>query len=90
MGANFGSIAMQPFEHAAGAASSAQSFIRMLTGAGLGILIGQAYDDSARPLAYALFLCSLTSLFLVLFSERGKLFTRPNDQRKFPAGHEIH
>lgn len=90
MGANFGSIAMQPFEHAAGAASSAQSFIRMLTGAGLGILIGQAYDDSARPLAYALFICSLLSLLLVLFSERGKLFTRPGDQRKFPAAPEIH
>lgn len=90
MGANFGSIAMQPFEHAAGAASSAQSFIRMLTGAGLGILIGQAYDDSARPLAYALFLCSLTSLLLVLFSEKGRLFQRPMDQRKFPAGPELH
>lgn len=90
MGANFGSIAMQPFEHAAGAASSAQSFIRMLTGAGLGILIGQVYDDSARPLAYSLFLCSLMSLFLVLFSERGKLFQRPMDQRKYPAGHEMH
>lgn len=90
MGANFGSIAMQPFEHAAGAASSAQSFIRMLSGAGLGILIGQAYDDSARPLAYALFLCSVVSLGLVLFSEQGKLFRRPREQRKYPAGHELH
>ena len=90
MGANFGSIAMQPFSATAGAASSAQSFVRMLMGAGIGIVIGQAYDDSARPLALALLLCSLTSLALVLFSERGKLFQRRYEQRKFHAPHEFH
>ena len=90
MGANFGSIAMQPFQKTAGAASSAQSFVRLLLGAGVGIAIGQAYDSSARPLAFALFGCSLTSLLLVLFSERGRLFKRPRDQRKFPAMHEFH
>ncbi|MBX9897264.1 MAG: multidrug effflux MFS transporter [Qipengyuania sp.] len=90
MGANFGSIAMQPFAQTAGAASSAQSFVRMLLGAGIGIAIGQAYDDSARPLALALFLCSFASLLLVLFSERGKLFHRRYEQRKFPGMHEFH
>lgn len=76
MGANFGSIAMQPFEKSAGAASSAQSFVRMSLGAVMGIAIGQLYDDSARPLAFALLGCSLLCLALVLFSERGKLFRR--------------
>jgi DHA1 family bicyclomycin/chloramphenicol resistance-like MFS transporter len=90
MGANFGSIAMQPFERTAGAASSAQSFIRMSMGALIGIAIGQSYDGSARPLAFALFACSLASLGLVLFSEKGKLFTRPRDQRKYSGGHAIH
>ena len=90
MGANFGSIAMQPFSHTAGAASSAQSFIRMLLGAGVGMTIGQYYDGSARPLAFALFGCSLLSLGLVLFSERGKLFRRLHDQRRFPGAHEFH
>ena len=90
MGANFGSIAMQPFAQTAGAASSAQSFVRMLLGAGIGIAIGQAYDDSARPLALALFLCSFASLLLVLFSERGKLFHRRYEQRKFPGMPEYH
>ena len=90
MGANFGSIAMQPFSTTAGAASSAQSFVRMLLGAGVGIMIGQAYDDSARPLALALLVCSFLSLCLVLFSENGKLFRRPRDQRKFHAAHEFH
>lgn len=90
MGANFGSIAMQPFSDTAGAASSAQSFVRMLLGAGIGIAIGQAYDGSARPLAWALFVCSCLSLCLVLFSERGRLFRRPRDRRKFHASHEFH
>ncbi|MGX7925574.1 multidrug effflux MFS transporter [Tsuneonella sp. HG094] len=90
MGANFGSIAMQPFETTAGAASSVQSFIRMLMGAMLGIAIGQLYDGSARPLAFALLTCSILSLCLVLFSERGVLFRRPRDARKYLAMHEIH
>ena len=90
MGANFGSIAMQPFEKTAGAASSAQSFLRMSMGALIGIAIGQFYDGSARPLAFALLACSLLSLGLVLFSERGVLFRRPRDARKYLAMHEIH
>ncbi len=90
MGANFGSIAMQPFQATAGAASSAQSFVRMTLGAVLGITIGQFYDASARPLAFALLACSLLSVMLVLFSERGVLFRRPRDARKYLAMHEIH
>ncbi|WP_120718195.1 multidrug effflux MFS transporter [Tsuneonella amylolytica] len=90
MGANFGSIAMQPFSEVAGAASSAQSFIRMSLGAVMGIAIGQLYDDSARPLAFALLACSLLSLVLVLFSERGVLFRRPRQARRYLAAHGIY
>lgn len=90
MGANFGSIAMQPFSATAGAASSAQSFVRMLLGAGVGIMIGQAYDGSAKPLALALFVCSCVSLGLVLFSEQGRLFKRRYEQRRFPRAPEYH
>ena len=76
VGANFGSIAMQPFQHIAGSASSAQSFLRMVTSAVLGALIGQAFDGTARPLAWSLLICGVLSLLVVLFSERGKLFRR--------------
>ncbi|WP_427964760.1 multidrug effflux MFS transporter [Altererythrobacter sp.] len=89
IGSNFGSIAMQPFYDTAGAASSVQAFIRMGTGAGLGILIGQAYNGSALPLALALLICSLLGLLLVLYSERGVLFRRPRDARKYLAMHEV-
>jgi len=78
VGANFSSIAMQPFHHIAGAASSAHTSLRMCLGAVLGGSIGAAYDGTALPLAIAMVLCSLASLAMVLFSEKGRLFTRPN------------
>ncbi|MXO74625.1 Bcr/CflA family efflux MFS transporter [Altererythrobacter aerius] len=76
VGANFGSISMQPFQHIAGSASSAQSFLRMVTSAVLGAIIGQAFDGTARPLAWALLIAGVVSLVLVLYSENGKLFRR--------------
>lgn len=79
IGANFGSIAMQPFRHIAGAASSAQSFLRMVTGAVLGAGIGYAFDGTARPLAASLLATAIICLVLVLFSERGSLFGPPEN-----------
>lgn len=76
MGANFGSIALQPFAENAGAAASVQAFIRTIIASILGAVIGQAYDGSARPIAFALLAAGLLSLGLVLFSENGVLFRR--------------
>jgi DHA1 family bicyclomycin/chloramphenicol resistance-like MFS transporter len=76
LGANFGSIAMQPFAEIAGAASSIQAFLRMVIASLIGIAIGQAYDGTARPLAYALLIAAVLALGLVLYSERGRLFRR--------------
>ena len=81
LGANFGSIAMQPFASIAGAASSIQTFIRMFGAAVIGMVIGQAYDDSARPFAHALLICSTAALLLVLYSEKGQLFRRLHPPR---------
>lgn len=78
LGANFGSIAMQPFSHIAGAAASVQSFFRMFGAAIVGLVIGQAYDGTAKPFALALLVGSICALLLVLFSEKGKLFRRLN------------
>jgi DHA1 family bicyclomycin/chloramphenicol resistance-like MFS transporter len=76
LGANFSSIAMQPFAHLAGAASSVQTFIRMSGAAVVGMAIGQAYDGTARPFAFALLIGSILAFLFVLYSERGKLFRR--------------
>lgn len=80
IGANFGSIALQPFSRIAGAASSAQSFLRMVTGAVFGAAIGYAYDGTARPLAASLLASAVICLVFVLFSERGSLFGPPQSE----------
>ena len=76
IGANFGSIALQPFARIAGAAASLQTFLRLVIGSALGAFIGQLYDGSAVPLAAALMIAGILALLLVLFSERGRLFQR--------------
>jgi len=78
IGANFGSIALQPFARTAGAAASVQGFLRTMIGAGVGMAIGQSFDGTARPFALAVLACGLTTLAFVLFSERGRLFRRLN------------
>ncbi|MGB3471072.1 MAG: multidrug effflux MFS transporter [Erythrobacter sp.] len=85
IGSNFGSIAMTPFFHIAGAASSMQTFIRMTIAALIGGLIGQAFDGTARPLALALLASGIACLLLVLFSEKGRLFSPPQAQQRYPS-----
>jgi DHA1 family bicyclomycin/chloramphenicol resistance-like MFS transporter len=80
IGANFGSIALQPFARIAGAAASLQTFLRVALGSALGAAIGQAYDGTARPLAVALVVAGASALLLVLYSENGRLFRRLHGQ----------
>jgi MFS transporter, DHA1 family, multidrug resistance protein len=76
--ANFTAIAMQPFAHLAGAASSVLAFLRMALGAFGGIAIAATFDGTARPLAVTILLTGLLALTLVLWSEQGRLFRRLN------------
>lgn len=78
VGANFGSIALQPFARIAGAASSVQAFIRMVLASLIGWAVGQSYDQTALPYSQALVISGLACLALVLFSEKGRLFRRLN------------
>ncbi|EJL26264.1 multidrug effflux MFS transporter [Novosphingobium sp. AP12] len=78
MGSNFQAISLQPFARIAGAAASVMSFVRVVFGAILGSLIGQAYDGTARPILAAMVVCGLSALVLVLYSEKGRLFRRVN------------
>jgi DHA1 family bicyclomycin/chloramphenicol resistance-like MFS transporter len=78
IGGNFGSISLQPFARTAGAAASVQSFVRMVMASTLGALIGQAYDNTARPIAAAMVIAAVLTLAGVLYSEKGRLFRRLN------------
>ncbi len=88
VGANFSSVAMQPFQHIAGAASSIQTSIRMTTGAVMGALVGQAYDGTAGPLATSMVICSCLGLACILYSERGKFFRAPGEARRYMQMHK--
>ncbi|WP_156840345.1 multidrug effflux MFS transporter [Novosphingobium aquimarinum] len=78
IGANYQSVALQPFPRTAGAAASVMSFVRVLLGSLLGILIGQAYDGTPVPLLASMLVAGVLAILLVLYSERGKLFRRLN------------
>ncbi len=75
---NFSAIAMQPFGAMAGTASSFQTFLRTLIGALLGALIGQQFDGSMLPVSIGFAATGVIALMLILYAEKGKLFTRPN------------
>ena len=75
-GANFASIALQPFARIAGSASAVNTTIRNTVSAFIGAAVGQAYDGSARPLSIALVLAGISGIALVLWSDQGRLFRR--------------
>ena len=54
--------------------------MRLMVGASLGALIGQAYDGTATPLALSLLGAGISALLLVLQAERGVLFRRLHGQ----------
>lgn len=84
IGSNFSSIAMTPFGAVAGAASSFQTFARTIIAASIGAVIGQQFDGSVAPVAAGFMLCGLAALALVLWCEKGKLFTRPGTTQRAP------
>ena len=85
IGANFSSIAMTPFGDVAGAASSFQTFVRTVLAASIGAAIGQQFDGSVAPVALGFLVCGLVALALVLWCEKGKLFTRPGTTQAVPV-----
>jgi MFS transporter, DHA1 family, multidrug resistance protein len=84
VGSNFSSIAMQPFGAIAGSASSFQNFVRTLLGAAVGALIGQQFAGSVTPIALGFLACGLMAMALILFGEKGRLFSRPGTTKHLP------
>lgn len=74
---NFSAISMEPFAKGAGVASSFQAFLTTMISVMLGGAIGHAFDGTTLPLTLGIFLCGVVALLLVLWAERGRLFTRP-------------
>lgn len=74
MFANFNALAMEPQGRLAGIASSFVSAVTILLGAAIGYFIGQAFDETAGPLAGGYLLCGLASFAILWWTERGRLF----------------
>lgn len=65
---NFGALALEPLGEVAGTAASAQGFLQMVLGAGIGALVGQMFDGTVMPLAFAQLVLSLLAMALTGFS----------------------
>lgn len=89
--ANFSSISMEPFARGAGVASSFQSFLTTAISSTLGSIVGQAFDGTTQPLTLGLLGFGSCAFVIVLWAERGKLFTRPRlDTLREPEFEPIH
>lgn len=72
--ANFGAMAMENMGGLAGTASSVQGFLGTVSGALIGVTIGQSFDGTTVPLYTGFLLCGVTALGVVAITERGLRF----------------
>ena len=75
---NFSAISMEPFSKGAGVASSFQAFLTTALSSALGSIVGRAFNGTTLPLTLGLAVFGILSFLILLWAERGRLFTRPN------------
>jgi len=71
---NVGTLAMEHMGPIAGTASSVQGVVSTIGGAMIGLVIGQAFDGTARPFLWGMAACALIAFLLVLLTEPKRLF----------------
>jgi DHA1 family bicyclomycin/chloramphenicol resistance-like MFS transporter len=74
MATNFNAMAMEPLGAIAGTASSVIGVYTSLSGALLGLLLGQAFNGTVIPLGVGYLVLGILVLLVVLWTERGRLF----------------
>ena len=74
---NFGALAMEPLGEVAGTAASAQGFLQMVLGAGIGALVGQMFDGTVMPLAISQLVLSLAAMGLTGIAGQRRAVTEP-------------
>ena len=75
IGANFSSLALEYMGKIAGTANAVYGFVTMTLSSFLGFLVAQNFDGTVRPLLIAYVLLGLSSLAVILITEKGKLFS---------------
>lgn len=71
---NFSAMAMENMGDIAGTASSVQGFLSVVLGTAIGVVVGQAFDGTTRPLAAGFLICGVAAMSCVVVTERGRLF----------------
>ena len=72
--ANYVALAIARQGHIAGVASSVIGSLTVLTGAGIGFVIGQMFNGTSLPLVIGFFVVGVIQLAMVLAAEDGRLF----------------
>jgi DHA1 family bicyclomycin/chloramphenicol resistance-like MFS transporter len=75
MGANFSSLALEYMGNIAGTANAVYGFVTMTLSSLLGFLVARSFDGTVRPLLVAYVLLGVSSLIVILITEKGKLFS---------------
>jgi DHA1 family bicyclomycin/chloramphenicol resistance-like MFS transporter len=81
---NFNALAMEPMGRVAGMASSFMGFYTTAAGAFFGWLVGQAFDDSVRPLTVGFAALGVLTLACVLWTEGGRLMRTREEETAVP------
>lgn len=74
MGANFSALAMEAQGKIAGTASAVYGFMTTVAAAFFGWLVASRFDGSVVPIMWGFVALGTLSLFIVIITERGKLF----------------
>jgi DHA1 family bicyclomycin/chloramphenicol resistance-like MFS transporter len=75
LGSNFSALAMEPLGSIAGTASAAYGFATTTVSSLIGMLIGSQYNGTTIPLMLGFVALGISSLTIILVTEKGKLFS---------------
>jgi len=75
MGSNFSALAMEPLGKIAGTAAAAYGFATTTVSSLIGMLIGSQYNGSTVPIMIGFVCLGISSLAIILITEKGRLFS---------------
>lgn len=83
---NFTAISLEPMGNLAGTATAITGFVSTTFGALLGGGVGQLFNGTVQPLFGGFALFGAVTVVMVLWAEKGKLFTHPGDSPQIDPG----
>ena len=83
---NFTAISLEPMGNLAGTATAVTGFVSTTFGALLGGGVGQLFNGTVQPLFGGFAIFGAITVVMVLWAEKGKLFTHPGDSPQIDPG----